>query len=59
MTTKDRLALVSAMVKGTPYMIMDICLRMLKPSEAYKAQGFPDDYATIHSADGKPPAKTQ
>ncbi|KPY40687.1 DNA cytosine methyltransferase [Pseudomonas savastanoi pv. retacarpa] len=42
-TTKDRLALVTVMVKGTPYVIVDICLRMLKPSELYKAQGFPAD----------------
>lgn len=40
-TTKDRLALVTVIVKGTPYVIVDICLRMLKPSELYKAQGFP------------------
>ncbi|EPM57343.1 C-5 cytosine-specific DNA methylase [Pseudomonas syringae pv. actinidiae ICMP 19103] len=32
-TTKDRLALVTVMVKGTPYVIVDICLRMLKPAE--------------------------
>ncbi|RMT29642.1 C-5 cytosine-specific DNA methylase, partial [Pseudomonas syringae pv. spinaceae] len=43
-TTKDRLALVTVMVKGMPYVIVDICLRMLKPSELYKAQGFPADY---------------
>ncbi|EPM68806.1 C-5 cytosine-specific DNA methylase, partial [Pseudomonas syringae pv. theae ICMP 3923] len=38
-TTKDRLALVTIMVKGTPYVIVDIRLRMLKPPELYKAQG--------------------
>ncbi|KTB99869.1 DNA cytosine methyltransferase [Pseudomonas syringae] len=58
-TTKDRLALVTVMVKGMPYVIVDICLRMLKPSELYKAQGFPADYVITHGADGKPFTKTQ
>ncbi|AVX23391.1 DNA cytosine methyltransferase [Pseudomonas syringae] len=58
-TTKDRLALVTVMVKGTPYVIVDICLRMLKPSELYKAQGFPADYVITHGADGKAFTKTQ
>ncbi|WP_025995731.1 DNA cytosine methyltransferase [Pseudomonas viridiflava] len=58
-TTKDRLALVTVMVKGTPYVIVDICLRMLKPSELYKAQGFPADYVITHGADGKQFTKTQ
>ena len=58
-TTKDRLAMVTVMVKGTPYVIVDICLRMLKPTELYKAQGFPADYIITHGADGKPFTKTQ
>lgn len=58
-TTKDRLALVTVMVKGTPYVIVDICLRMLKPSELYKAQGFPANYVITHGVDGKPFTKTQ
>ncbi|MDQ0654392.1 DNA cytosine methyltransferase [Pseudomonas cedrina] len=58
-TTKDRLAMVTVMVKGTPYVIVDICLRMLKPAELYKAQGFPTDYIISHGADGKPFTKTQ
>ncbi|MBD8268836.1 DNA cytosine methyltransferase [Pseudomonas fluorescens] len=58
-TTKDRLAMVTVMVKGTPYVIVDICLRMLKPTELYKAQGFPVDYIISHGADGKPFTKTQ
>ena len=58
-TTKDRLAMVTVMVKGTPYVIVDICLRMLKPTELYKAQGFPADYVISHGADGKPFTKTQ
>ena len=58
-TTKDRLAMVTVMVKGTPYVIVDICLRMLKPAELYKAQGFPADYIISHGADGKSFTKTQ
>ena len=58
-TTRDRLALVTVTIKGTPYVIVDICLRMLQPAELYKAQGFPDDYIISHGADGKPFTKTQ
>jgi DNA (cytosine-5)-methyltransferase 1 len=39
--------------------IVDICLRMLKPSELHKAQGFPADYVISHGVDGKPFTKTQ
>lgn len=42
------------MVKGTPYMIVDICLRMLKPAKLYKSQGFPASYIITHGAEGKP-----
>ncbi|WP_443701192.1 DNA cytosine methyltransferase, partial [Pseudomonas sp.] len=58
-TTKDRLALVTVMVKGTPYVIVDIRLRMLQPAELYRAQGFPADYIIDKGADGKPFTKTQ
>ncbi|VVN74602.1 DNA cytosine methyltransferase [Pseudomonas fluorescens] len=58
-TTKDRLALVTVTIKGAPYVIVDICLRMLQPAELYKAQGFPADYIISHGADGKPFTKTQ
>jgi len=58
-TTKDRLGLVTVTIKGTPYVIVDICLRMLQPAELYKAQGFPADYIITHGADGKPFTKTQ
>jgi DNA (cytosine-5)-methyltransferase 1 len=53
-TTKDRLGLVTVMVKGTPYVIVDIRLRMLQPAELYKAQGFPAGYVISHGSDGKP-----
>jgi DNA (cytosine-5)-methyltransferase 1 len=58
-TTKDRLALVTVVIKGTPYVIVDICLRMLQPPELYAAQGFPSSYIITHGADGKPFTKTQ
>ncbi|MFJ4193975.1 DNA cytosine methyltransferase [Pseudomonas sp. NPDC089534] len=58
-TTKDRLALVTVHIKGTPYVIVDICLRMLQPTELYKAQGFPADYIIDRGADGKPFTKTE
>ncbi|SEI91247.1 DNA (cytosine-5)-methyltransferase 1 [Azotobacter beijerinckii] len=43
-TTKDRLALVTVTVRGTPYVIVDIGMRMLTPAELYAAQGFPSGY---------------
>lgn len=53
-TTKDRLALVTVVIRGTPYVIVDIGLRMLKPRELYRAQGFPADYIIDRTAAGKP-----
>lgn len=50
-TTKDRMALV--MIKGEPYQIVDIGMRMLEPHELYAAQGFPADYIHTHTAGGK------
>lgn len=51
-TTKDRLALVTVVIKGTPYLIVDIGLRMLKPHELFRAQGFPATYIIDRTADG-------
>lgn len=53
-TTKDRLALVTVVIKGTPYVIVDIGLRMLKPRELYRAQGFPVGYIIDRTANGTP-----
>ena len=53
MTTKDRLALVTVTISGTPYVIVDIGLRMLTPRELYRAQGFPDDYIIEFGHDGR------
>ncbi|MCK0743600.1 DNA cytosine methyltransferase [Chromohalobacter nigrandesensis] len=52
-STKDRLALVTVTIKGTPYVIVDIALRMLKPRELYSAQGFPGTYIIDHGHDGR------
>lgn len=41
-TTKDRFGLIT--IKGIDYQIVDIGMRMLKPHELFKAQGFPSDY---------------
>jgi DNA (cytosine-5)-methyltransferase 1 len=52
-TTKDRLALVTVWLKGSPYVIVDVGLRMLKPRELYRAQGFPDGYLIERGHDGR------
>lgn len=57
-TTRDRLALVTVMIQGTPYVIVDIKLRMLKPAELFRAQGFPADYIIDRTADGTPISNT-
>lgn len=52
-TTRDRLALVTVHVRGVPYVIVDITLRMLTPPELYRAQGFPRSYIIDRTADGR------
>ncbi|WP_165787276.1 hypothetical protein [Stenotrophomonas sp. LMG 10879] len=52
--TRDRLALVTVVIKGTPYVIVDIGLRMLKPHELYRAQGFPAGHIVDRTANGTP-----
>lgn len=53
--TKDCFSLV--MVRGTPYAIIDIGMRMLTPRELYRAQGFGDHYIIDTEVDGKPLTK--
>lgn len=53
LTTKDRLALVTVWIGGDPYVIVDICLRMLQPHELYTAQGFPPNYIIDRGHDGR------
>jgi len=50
-TTRDRFGLVT--VRGEPYAIVDIGLRMLAPRELYRAQGFPESYIIDRGADGR------
>lgn len=52
-TTRDRLALVTVHVRGVPYVIVDIGLRMLQRHELFKAQGFPASYIIDRTADGR------
>lgn len=52
-TTRDRLALVAVWIGGQPWVIVDICLRMLQPHELYAAQGFPANYIITHGHDGR------
>jgi DNA (cytosine-5)-methyltransferase 1 len=52
-TTRDRLALVTVTIKGMPYVIIDIGMRMLTPRELYRAQGFPDNYVIDRGHDGR------
>lgn len=53
-STRDRLALVTVTVRGTPYVIVDIGLRMLQRQELFRAQGFPTSYIIDRTADGRP-----
>ena len=50
-TSKQRFGLVT--VEGIEYQIVDIGLRMLRPRELYRAQGFPDDYVIAPIVRGK------
>lgn len=43
-TANDRFGLVTVMIDGETYVIVDIGMRMLTPRELARAQGFPDDY---------------
>lgn len=50
-TARERFGLVT--VRGEPYVIADIGMRMLAPRELYRAQGFPDSYVIDLVVDGK------
>jgi DNA (cytosine-5)-methyltransferase 1 len=52
-TTKDRLALVTVFIQGTPYVIVDIRLRMLKARELFNGQDFPPSYIIDRGHDGR------
>lgn len=55
-TSKDRFGLI--MIKGHPYQIVDIGMRMLSPRELFNAQGFPVDYIINHDHTGRIYPKT-
>ena len=57
-TTRDRFGLVTVMVRGEPYVIVDIGMRMLSPRELFRAQGFDDSYKIDIEIDGKRITKT-
>lgn len=57
-TTHDRLALVTVWLKGEPWVIVDITLRMLVPRELYNAQDFPPGYVIDCTSSGKALTKT-
>lgn len=52
-TTKDRMALVTVTIQGTPYVIVDVGLRMLEPRELFRAQDFPESYIIERGHDGR------
>ncbi|GAA5784896.1 DNA cytosine methyltransferase [Chitiniphilus shinanonensis] len=52
-TTRDRLALVTVWIRGEPWVIVNIGLRMLTPAELYACQGFPADYKIERGHDGR------
>ena len=51
--TKDRFGLVTVMIKGEPYQIVDIWFRMIKPEELKLGQGFLREYIIDHDYTGK------
>lgn len=57
--TKEHLGLVT--VRGQPYQIVDIGMRMLTPRELFRAQSFPDNYVidTGIDEDGRAQAMTK
>lgn len=59
-TAVDRFGLVTVQVDNERYAIGDVTLRMLKPHELKRAQGFPADYIIDRYDDGTPvPVKQQ
>ena len=58
-TREFLLALVTVTIKGIPYVIVDIGLRMLTPRELFLCQGFPADYIIDRDATGRALTKTE
>ncbi|QJP14689.1 DNA cytosine methyltransferase [Starkeya sp. ORNL1] len=53
-TTRDRFGLVIVPIRGEPFVLADIGMRMLTSRELFRAQGFPDSYIIEHGYDGQP-----
>lgn len=57
--TKECFAIVTVTIAGQEFMLTDIGMRMLSPTELYRAQGFSDDYIfDCEGPNGKPLTKT-
>ena len=54
---KDRIQLVTVVIDNQTYVITDIAMRMLRPRELARAQGFDDSYIIERQADGTPVSK--
>lgn len=48
----DRFGLVTVVLDGEPWVVVDIAMRMLTPRELARAQGFRDDYVIDRAAPG-------
>ena len=57
-TVQDRFGVVTVLIEGEEYVIVDIGMRMLTPRELFNAQGFPPDYIIDRDACGNPITKT-
>lgn len=57
-TIDELLKLVTVWIHGEPWVIVDICLRMLLPRELYNAQDFPASYVIDRTSTGKALTKT-
>jgi DNA (cytosine-5)-methyltransferase 1 len=55
--TGEKFPLLFLRVRGEIHLITDIAMRMLRPRELARAQGFPDWYVIDRTADGKPVSK--
>lgn len=58
-TCRDRFGLVTCNVDGERYRISDVSLRMLKPEELKRAQGFAESYVIDHYPDGRRVTKSE
>lgn len=59
LTTRERMALVTVWIKGDPYVVVDICLRMLEARELANATSFPPQYIIKFGHDGRVFTKSQ